>query len=305
MRGKGSGPEPSHQCERFDPLNMFALDFRSTGTATSAVPARPVAVPGQCWAAFETAFAHPGTGARPSCALDLNVPLLFVCGSEQMLHLPHLGALRARGADRRAGRIGRCARPDLDPRSYGAAGAFAGQCARLRLMAVEETGEGPPRIRLLDRDMQFAIEGRRVVRIRGLTPAEHVQRERQARTTARRRDTADRKARDVASPIIGRLIDALVCLDRRHAVPESWHAEGFLPEGLVGQSVAEAAAFIVEYHHVAAFDRARLAGWQGCLMHSVAQAVRRGARRGDPAEPCALPPQDEVALLALRRVGDA
>lgn len=112
------------------------------------------------------------------------------------------------------------------------------------------------------------------VRIRGLTPAEQ-----------------------------DRLLNELVRLDRRATVAESWHAGGFLPE----DNVTEAAAFIVEYHHVAAFDRARLAEWQARLTRSVEQAFKLLPPRRPPAGPelGAVEPDDEAAPMAPARTEDA
>ena len=64
----------------------------------------------------------------------------------------------------RSRRIERFPRPDPDPRAYEAAGAFAGRCHRLRLLSVEAGPGGEPRHRLIDREMSFALQGRRAVR---------------------------------------------------------------------------------------------------------------------------------------------
>ncbi|MDP1108983.1 hypothetical protein, partial [Klebsiella pneumoniae] len=82
---------------------------------------------------------------------------------------------------------------------YEAAGAFAGRCHRLRLLSVEAGPGGEPRHRLIDREMSFALQGRRAVRIRGLPQQEQARKIRGERAQARRAETLDRKAREAAT----------------------------------------------------------------------------------------------------------
>ncbi|WP_043381297.1 MULTISPECIES: hypothetical protein [unclassified Methylobacterium] len=264
---------------------------------------RPQGDPVQCRQSFDAAFARDDAGRAFDRAVDLNASLLEVFGQDELLGLRELADRHARLMASRSRRIERFPRPDPDPLAYEAAGSFAGQCQRLRLLAVEVcAGEGP-RFRLAEREMSFAARGRGTVRIRGLTPQEQARQLRGERAQARRVETLDRKARDAATPAIGRLVNALVEHDRDCVVPPSWHADGYLPAELVGRRVVEAAAFILEYHHAAGFDRARLARWQACLTGWVGRAAARARLRSAAA--AAIAPDDEAALLGLVRTDEA
>ena len=244
--------------------------------------------------------------ASPRDVLSLNALLLEAFGPEDLLHLPEFVTAHDRAVKRHVRRFDRHPRPDPDPLAYEAAGVFAGRCIRLRLIAVDGSEDVAPRLRLLDREMQFALVNRKAVRVRGLTPAELNRSDSRARAARRRGETLDRKARDAATPVLGRLINALVDLNRYVVVPRSWHTEGFLPADLVGRSVAESAAFIVEYHHSAGFDRALLAKWQAYLARSVAQAAEQPSSKRNPAarESDTATPDDVDALMRLIPTGD-
>jgi len=279
-----------------NPRSMFDVGPRPFGIVPNEPQPRPKGDPVLCKAAFDRAFTRPEPRSLPNHGVTLNALLLEVFGREELLPLPAFVAAHDHIVKERARRIERYPRPDPDPFAYEMAGIFAGQCFRLRLVASDGTEEDLPRFRLLDREMQFAIHGRRAVRVRGLTPAEQ-----------ERRDKLDRKARDAATSEIGCLINELVRLDRHRVVPASWHAAGFLPEDLVGRGIAEAAAFIVEYHQVAAFERTKLADWLSCLASSVEHAARPLSPSGAGGVPRSerIVPDDMDALMALARTKGA
>ncbi|MET3865127.1 hypothetical protein ABIC20_002436 [Methylobacterium radiotolerans] len=284
-------PDRSEECDGHMPgtgsdlSRMFALDRQGAFPHTGDDRARPQGDPEQCRQAFDLAFSREDADPAAVHPVDLNASLLETFGPDGVLGIREFVDRHARLMASRSRRIERFPRPDPDPRAYEAAGAFAGRCHRLRLLSVEAGPGGEPRHRLIDREMSFALQGRRAVRIRGLTQQEQARKIRGERAQARRAETLDRKAREVATPVIGRLVDALVRHDRDHVVPPAWHDDGYLPRELVGRRIAEAAAFIVEYHHVAGFDRARLARWQATLTGRVRQAPRprllTAGRRGD------------------------
>lgn len=306
MPDKDDGTHHAPQDIRPGHAGMFELGGRLPGTGPDAGWGRPQGDPALCGRTFQDAFTREQPPASPRDVVDLNALLLEMFGPEDLLRRPDFVTAHDRAVKRRVRRFERYPRPDPDPLAYEAAGVFAGHCLRLRLIAVDGGEDGEPRLRLLDREMQFALEGRTAVRVRGLTPAELDRNDRRARTAMRRGHTLDRKARDAATPVIGRLINALVDLDRHAAVPGSWHTDGLLPAELVGRGVAASAAFLVEYHHSAGFDRARLAGWQACLARSVKLASERPPSKRDPAThgPDAAP-DDVDALMELARTGDA
>jgi hypothetical protein len=277
-----------------DAVSMFDFAPRRLGTMPDGATTLPKGDPALCRRSFEGAFARHEPRTRPNQAVALNALLLGFFGGEELLSLPEFVAAHDRLARQRAGRIERYPRPDPDPRAYEMAGMFAGQCVRLRLVAIAGTEAGLPRFRLLDREMQFVVRDRRAVRVRGLTRAEKD-----------RRDRLDRQARDAATPEIGRLINELVRLDRDGVVPASWHAAGFLPEDLVSRGIAEAAAFIVGHHQTATFERAKVADWLACLASSVRQASRAPPVRGRGAPEADDLVSDVDALMAIARTKGA
>lgn len=277
-------------------MSMFDLGLRGFVIASNEPRARPKGDPVQCKEAFDLAFRRPDPPSRPQHGVNLNALLLEIFGREELLPLDAFVAAHDRIVKERLRRIERYPRPDPDPLAYEMAGIFAGQCFRLRLIASDKAEEGLPWFRLLDREMQFAIEGRRAVRVRGLPPAEQD-----------RRDKLDRKARDAATPEIGSLINQLVRLDRHGVVPASWHAAGFLPQDLVGRGIAESAAFIAGCHQAAAFGRTKVADWLACLASSVEQATRPlpPSRDGGRPEPDRINSDDVDALMVLARTKGA
>lgn len=286
---------------------MFDPGGGLVGIAPNTCQGRPQGDPALCRQTFEDAFVREHPPASPREVVSLNALLLEAFGPEDLLRLPEFVTAHDRAVKRHVRRFDRHPRPDPDPLAYEAAGVFAGRCFRLRLIAVDGSEDVTPRLRLLDREMQFTLKGRKAVRVRGLTPAELDRSKSRARAATRRGETLDRKARDAATPVLGRLINALVDLDRHVAVPRSWHREGFLPADLVGRSVAESAAFIVEYHHSAGFDRALLAKWQACLARSVALAAEQPPSKRRPAarEPDTATSDDVDALMRLIPTGDS
>lgn len=291
------GHDDEARPDHVDPLRMFDLVHPHNYEATRFDPA--------LWdAAFEEGFRAAAAQVVADRALHINVVALGLFAREVQLDMKQFVAAYSLTSQHRRRRVERLAPLDPEREVYRLAGQFAGECVLLRL--VDRQGaepEGVIRYRLLHREPQFARVGRKVRRILGLTPAEFGERDRQARSADRLRETLDRKARDAATTVIAGLVDDILRRDRQYAVPRSWHERRFLNEELVGRLLVETALFVVERHHVAAFDRCKLQDWAECLEQAICEAAQRDDQVG--ARDATIPDDDLCPLGGLARTSDS
>lgn len=274
---------------------------RLTGTRFEPQPP-PKGDPALCRSAFEDACRTSVSETISwTCPIDVNRDLIEVFGSNEVVD--HIALSEAHGDLIRTRRclVERYGRPHPDPDTYRAAGRLAGRGLHLRIVAQESGGDDLPRFRLLDREISFTRVARKTIRIRNLQPAEQAARDRRDRATVRLRETLDRKARDAATPTIGRLLDAFVRLDRGYLIPRSWHDDGYLPEQLVGRSLAASVEFVAAHHQTMGFDRVTLVAWQANLnAHIRKLAVSRANSPVPPPATFSIGyPEDEEFLAGL------
>ena len=289
---------------RPDIFDTFLRLEHARATGTEYQPWTPPAGDAvACGNAFERAFvARAGYWSNPSDPIAINAIMIDLFGNAETLDYVEFSENHSRACKARRFLVTRSARTQPDPEVYRAAGAMAGDAVDHRIIAEEPAGgDGRRCFRLLDRRMAFALERRKVVRVQNLLPAESAARDRRERATARLRATLDRKARDAATPSIAHLLDALIRHDRAYAIPRAWFDGGFLPEMLVGRSLAASVQFVVQHHHTGGFDRVRLGAWQATLIEHVR---RRPASPGRAVPPTLHAfqfafPEDEQSLADL------
>jgi hypothetical protein len=251
--------------------------------------------------AFEPAYANGGFGpdTYPCWSAYVNRDVLSMFGTDDWIGIEDVGP---RYKDY-------CARQyePFEEATWRKAGNLLHYGRVLGLIAEEHDPERGRGWRLVHGELRWIVEGtgygKRAVQVRGLPPAEQEARDRYEARMRRLHATLDRKARLKADVHISDMVDAILEQDPETVVPDYWRGRGFVPEWLLGKSLAGSATVVRETHHALEMDRRQLHEWLRWLS-SLRDAAgykffSRQRERAALPEHAAIPDADADALGGL------